>query len=155
MRRLRTSRQEEERTRKWVRYHMGPVHMMRAMEAGHLTERAKIRFLRRLGIDAPGMILVTLADFLATGGPCATGDRHEAFRLLLHSLLELYFRRDAASIGGKNLVTGNDLIHALGIAPGPDVGRLLRLLEEARVEGKISDRAEAIRLAESLLEEKK
>ncbi len=135
MRRLRTSRHEEERTRKWVRYHMGPVHMMRAMETDHLTERAKIRFLRRLGNDAPGMLLVSLADFLATGGPSATGDRQETFFRLLDSLLELYFRRDAASIGGKNLVTGKDLMDALGIPPGPEVGRLLRLLEEARVEG--------------------
>jgi tRNA nucleotidyltransferase/poly(A) polymerase len=155
MRRLRTSRHDQERIGKWIRYHMGPVHMMRAMEADHLTERAKIRFLRRLGPDAPGMILVTLADFLATHGPSATGDRQKAFHCLLDSLLELYFRRDAASISGKNLVTGNDLIDSLGIPPGPVVGRLLRLLEEARVEGRVKNRAEAIRLAASLLEEKR
>ena len=35
-----------------------------------------------------------------------------------------------------NLVTGKDLMDALGIPPGPEVGRLLRLLEEARVEGR-------------------
>jgi putative nucleotidyltransferase with HDIG domain len=150
MRRLRTSRHEEERTRRWVRYHMGPVQMMRAMETDHLTERAKIRFLRRLGDDVPGMLLVSLADFLATGGPSATGDRQETFFRLLDSLLELYFRRDAASIGGKNLVTGKDLMDALGIPPGPEVGRLLRLLEEARVEGEVKNRDEALRLAGSL-----
>jgi len=151
MRRLRTSRHEEERTRRWVRYHMGPVQMMRAMETDHLTERAKIRFLRRLGDDVPGMLLVSLADFLATGGPSATGDRQETFFRLLDSLLELYFRRDAASIGGKNLVTGKDLMDALGIPPGPEVGRLLRLLEEARVEGEVKNRNEALRLAGSLV----
>ncbi|MGW8321285.1 MAG: CCA tRNA nucleotidyltransferase [Thermodesulfobacteriota bacterium] len=151
MRRLRTSRDEEERTKKWVRYHMGPVHMMRAMEADHLTERAKIRFLRRLGDDVPGMLLVSLADFLATGGPSATGDRQKAFFGLLDSLLELYFRRDAASIGGKNLVTGEDLMDFLGIPPGPEVGRLLRLLEEARVEGTVKNREEALRLAGSMV----
>jgi poly(A) polymerase/tRNA nucleotidyltransferase (CCA-adding enzyme) len=69
---------------------------------------------------------------------------------LLDSLLELYFRRDAASIGGKNLVTGKDLMDALGIPPGPEVGRLLRLLEEARVEGEVKNRDEALRLAGSL-----
>ncbi len=153
MRRLRTRRRDEERIRKWVRFHMGPVHMMRAMEGGRLTEKAKIRFLRRLGTDAPGMLLLTLADFSATGGPSSTEDRNEAFQRLLDSLFELYFRRDAASIAGKRLVTGKDLIDALGIPPGPAVGRLLRLLEEARVEGKITDRAGAIRLARSLIEE--
>jgi tRNA nucleotidyltransferase/poly(A) polymerase len=155
LRRLHTSRSGEERVRKWVRYHMGPVHMMRALEADHLTERAKIRFLRRLGEDAPGMILLSLADFLATGGPHATRDRHETFLGLLASLLELYFRRDAASIEGRNLVTGKDLMETLGIPQGPEVGRLLRLLEEARVEGGIRNRDEALRLAESLAQERR
>ena len=153
MRRLRASRNDEEKVRKWVRYHMGPLHMMRAMQTDHLTERAKIRFLRRLGSDAPGIFLLSIADFLASAGPSATSERNELFCSLLNSLLELYFRRDAASIRGNRLVTGRELIDALGIPPGPTVGRLLRRLEEARVEGKVSDRAEALRLAGSLLDE--
>ncbi len=152
MKRLRTSRRDGERVKKWVRYHMGPVHMMRSMETGHLTERAKIRFLQRLGGDAPGMLLLSVSDFLATGGPCATGNRRRGFLELMDSLLELTFRRDAASMAGKSLVTGRDLMEALEIPPGPTVGRLLRLLEEARVEGRIGNRSEAIRLARFLLE---
>jgi poly(A) polymerase len=123
------------------------------MEAGHLTERAKIRFLRRLGKDAPGMLLVSLADFLASRGPAATPEREGSFFRLLDSLLELYFQRDAASVSGRSLVTGKDLIDALGISPGPMVGRLLRLLEEARVQGDIRNRDEALQLARSLLDE--
>jgi hypothetical protein len=127
--------------------------MMRAMETDSLTQKAKVRFLRRLGGDAPGVLLLSLADFLATGGPGAITDREKAFYQLLDSLLELYFARDAASIGGRSLMTGKDLIDDLGIPPGPLVGRLLRLLEEARVEGKIQNRDEALRLARSLFEE--
>jgi poly(A) polymerase len=152
MRRLRTSRHDEERVTKWVRYHMGPVHMLRALEEGHLTEKAKIRFLRRLGADAPGMLLVALADFEASRGPAATADRRVSFYGLLDSLTRLYFERDAASVSTKRLVTGKDLIDALGIPPGPTVGRLLNLLEEARVEGRVSNRSEALLLARSLLE---
>lgn len=151
MRRLRASRQDQERVKGWVRYHMGPVHMLRAMERDHLTERAKIRFIRRIGRDAPGVVLVSLADFTATGGPATASRSAALFYRLLDSLMELYFRRDAASIAGKQLVTGKDLIDALGMAPGPTVGRLLRLLEEARAEGRIGDRAQALRLARSLL----
>jgi poly(A) polymerase len=127
--------------------------MLRAMEKDHLTERAKIRFLRRLGSDAPGILVLALADFLATAIGSGTWDRDTTFHRLLDSLLELYFKRDAASVANKHLVTGKDLIDTLGIPPGPMVGRLLRLLEEARVEGKITNRSEALRLARSLLEE--
>jgi poly(A) polymerase len=151
MRRLRASRHDEERVRGWVRYHMGPVHMLRAVERDHLTEKAKIRFIRRLGENAPAVVLVSLADFAATKGPAAASRSEALFHRLLDSLLGLYFQRDAASVGGRQLVTGKDLIEALGISPGPTVGRLLRLLEEARVEGRIGNRAEALRLARSLL----
>jgi poly(A) polymerase len=123
------------------------------MEKDHLTERAKIRFLRRLGSDAPGILVVSLADFLATAIPSKAPGGETTFRRLLDSLLELYFKRDAASVTRKHLVTGKDLIDALGIAPGPTVGRMLRLLEEARVEGKITNRSEALLLARSLHEE--
>jgi tRNA nucleotidyltransferase/poly(A) polymerase len=153
MRRLRASHRDEERIRKWVRYHMGPAHMRKAMEKDHLTERAKIRLLRRLGKDAPGILVLSLADFLATAVPSTKAEGEKTFHRLLDSLLELYFKRDAASVNSKHLATGKDLIDALGIPPGPIVGRLLRLLEEARVEGKITNRSEALLLARSLLDE--
>jgi tRNA nucleotidyltransferase/poly(A) polymerase len=153
MRRLRASHRDEERVRKWVRYHMGPAHMRKAMEKDHLTERAKIRLLRRLGRDAPGILVLSLADFLATAIPSTTSDKERSFHRLVDSLLELYFKRDAASVSSKHLATGKDLIDALGIPSGPMVGRLLRLLEEARVEGKITNRSEALLLARTLLEE--
>ena len=54
MRRLRTSRQEEERTRKWVRYHMGPVHMMRAMESGSPDRKGKDPLLEKTWERCPG-----------------------------------------------------------------------------------------------------
>ena len=48
------------------------------------------------------------------------------------------------------LLRGGDLI-ALGAAPGPGIGRLLRLVEDARLEGEISSRAEALAYAEATL----
>ena len=43
------------------------------------------------------------------------------------------------------LLRGGDLL-ALGIAPGPEVGRLLRLVEDARLEGEVADRNAALDL---------
>ena len=43
------------------------------------------------------------------------------------------------------LLRGGDLIH-LGVAPGPEVGRLLRLVEDARLEGVVDDRESALAL---------
>jgi hypothetical protein len=41
------------------------------------------------------------------------------------------------------LVQGRDAL-ALGVAPGPEIGRLVRAIEEARDRGDIQDRAEAL-----------
>jgi hypothetical protein len=50
----------------------------------------------------------------------------------------------------KRLVTGEDLMQALGIDPGPEVGRLLRAIDEALGAGDIATRDEALSLAQHL-----
>lgn len=42
------------------------------------------------------------------------------------------------------LLNGDDVIHTLGLSPGPDVGRVLRMVETARAEGIVSSRGEAL-----------
>ena len=49
------------------------------------------------------------------------------------------------------LVRGDELARELGIAPGPQIGRLLAELEEAQYAGEIRTREDAISLARSLL----
>jgi poly(A) polymerase len=43
------------------------------------------------------------------------------------------------------LLGGRDIL-ALGVPPGPEVGRILRLIEDARLEGSVSSREEALSL---------
>ncbi|HPC46635.1 MAG TPA: hypothetical protein PLW83_01225, partial [Deltaproteobacteria bacterium] len=42
------------------------------------------------------------------------------------------------------LVRGDDIVRALGVEPGPPVGRLLRLVEEARADGLVKTSDEAL-----------
>ncbi len=48
------------------------------------------------------------------------------------------------------LLRGGDLL-ALGLAPGPEIGRLLREVEDARLEGEVEDREGAVALAKRLI----
>jgi tRNA nucleotidyltransferase (CCA-adding enzyme) len=57
-------------------------------------------------------------------------------------------RLDAAPVAP--LVMGRDVL-ARGVAPGPEVGRLVRLVEEARDRGEIRERAEALDWLDRLL----
>jgi hypothetical protein len=49
-------------------------------------------------------------------------------------------------------VRGNELIETLGLKPGPIVGKLLRKIQEAQVEGEVRSREEAFELAKRALE---
>jgi poly(A) polymerase len=45
------------------------------------------------------------------------------------------------------LIKGDELMAALGLGPGPEIGRLLSLIDEACAVGDISTPEEAIELA--------
>ena len=49
------------------------------------------------------------------------------------------------------LVNGHDLMDALHISPGPQVGALLEALREAEAVGEIASREDALALAAQLL----
>jgi poly(A) polymerase len=148
--RVRASRNDRGRVRNWVRYHMGPVHMTQAFRKGKLTEKARIRFLRRVGPDAIGVLLLSLADVGASRGSWTEPGWKKSYMELVDSLFTLCIERDAVSRNVRPLLSGKDLMAALDLEPGPRVGQLLRLLEEARIEGKIRDRDGALELAASI-----
>lgn len=50
------------------------------------------------------------------------------------------------------LLRGGDLV-GLGVEPGPEIGRLLRLVDDARLEGEVSDREGALELVRRMLGE--
>ena len=77
-----------------------------------------------------------------------TGRRH--CRLIGHILHEgLREREDRSS--KPRLVDGRVLMQALGLSPGPELGRLLEAIMEAQGAGEVSTREEALDLASSLL----
>ncbi len=51
------------------------------------------------------------------------------------------------------LITGRDLIGALGLEGGPQIGRLLEAVREAQAAGEVGTREEALALALRLVED--
>jgi putative nucleotidyltransferase with HDIG domain len=65
-----------------------------------------------------------------------------------------YVQRKAQELGKEQispppLLTGHDLIQA-GYTPGPEFGSILKAVEDAQLEGRISSKAEALDLASSI-----
>lgn len=120
-----------------VAHHLRPI--LLAAEPS-VTPRARYRLLRDLGEVAEEVLLHSLADVRATGGEDETFQRQVAF------VRETFaFRRDQVQpAASAPLLRGEDVMAALGIAPGPLVGDCLVAVAEWQAAGEVHSPAEAV-----------
>ena len=133
----------------YIRYHMRPFHLLHEFKAGRLTKRAMRRLVKDCS-DYPALFLVAMADSLASAGP----DKEEGLEEELAALFwEIYrFHQETLRLQEKErLVTGKDLIELFGLEPGPIFRELLEAVEEARAEGMVRNREEALSFLEELI----
>ena len=123
-----------------VGQHLRPMHLG---QAGEITRRARYRFFRDLGDDARDLLLLALADAAGVRGDSPFAVWAAPGGSVLRSLMEGTLQA-AEVAAAPPLLDGDDVMLALGIAPGPAVGRLLAELREAQALGRISTREEAL-----------
>jgi putative nucleotidyltransferase with HDIG domain len=140
--RLRLSRRASHVLGRLVAEHLRPMHLA---QSGPLTRRARFRFFRALGEEARDLLLLTLADAAALTGdsPLAlwAGSGGDLVRTLMAGV-----DAEAAAAAAPALLRGEDVMEALGLPPGPVVGRLLARAREAQALGLVATRDEALAL---------
>ncbi|MEK7216763.1 MAG: HD domain-containing protein, partial [Chloroflexota bacterium] len=114
------------------------------------TARSIYRFFRDLDEIAIDTLVLSLADHAAARGPALDADDWISHVAMTDFVLEQRFA-EAARAGPRRIVTGDDLIESFGLHPGPVVGALLREIDEARAEGTVETREQALALAERTL----
>jgi poly(A) polymerase len=123
-----------------VRHHLRPMHL--AM-AGEVTRRARYRFFRDLGDEALDVLLLALADAAALRGDSPVsiweGEGGRVVRELMAGHAE-----EGRAMAAPPLLDGREVMTALGLGPGPELGRLLALLREAQAVGAVSTREAAV-----------
>ncbi|HQK94927.1 MAG TPA: HD domain-containing protein, partial [Armatimonadota bacterium] len=130
-----------------VRNHMRPPNLADMRDDGTLTERALRRLGRDMGSHLPGLMALFIADAAATRDLPILGPELAGARELAEQALAA---RAAPAPRPRPPVTGNDLMEALDLEPGPQVGRLLGAVERAWARGQIQSREDALDLARSL-----
>src|ERR1700681_2156187 len=129
--RLRFSQKEIETVVKLVRLHLRPVYYSSEWSDGAV---------RRLARDAGPVLdrLVTLAraDIGASAYP--EPEKLDELQARIEAVLSERPSRLAP------LVTGDDVMRARGIAPGPEVGRIKKRLEEMVIDGDLPPTREAV-----------
>ena len=136
-----------------VALHMRPFHLMGARSRGRLSKRALRRLLQSAGDHLPGLMALALADTMAGRGPQRPPQAEESLVDLFRLVVRRRDRELARLLAAPPLIDGRELMAATGLAPGPEVGRLLGLVREAQMEGKVGDKDQALVLARRLLAE--
>lgn len=146
--RLKLSIKETRVVVRLVENHMRPMALCRPP----VSRRTIFRLYRDLGNDLAGLLLLFLADIEASQGPARSAQSMEDARQGV--LQAAAFRRAESTPGPPPLLTGKDIIDECGVSPGPLVGVLLALVEEARGVGEITTRAHALDLVAARLARK-
>jgi putative nucleotidyltransferase with HDIG domain len=148
LRALRFSNSEIERITGIIGGHMRP----HWLAEGPLTRRAMYRFFRDTKDYGADILLLSMADHLATHGPEV--DLHTwVERLgLIGQMFDVYFSRHEEVVAPPPLVNGNDIMRELDLPPGKQIGVILEAIREAQASGEVMSKEGALVLARRVLD---
>ncbi len=131
-----------------VKGHMRPLQLVTA-QGGNPIRRTIFRYFRDTKAAGLDVGILSLADHLATHNGAGHETEWENLVDLIAALFDNYFNRKEESVAPPPLLNGRDLMHLLQLKPGPEIGRLLRLIQEAQATGEVTTKEEAILFAEN------
>ena len=159
--RLRFSRREIDLVETLVYYHLRPAQMTNKgapknsenfwVEDKELpSQRAIYRYFRDTGDASIDILLLALADYLASRGPLVNMEEWKEHCRLINYILTEHDNQQV-KITPVKLIDGHDLMDVFGLTPGPLIGELLALVREAQASGELTNREEALALVQGEL----
>jgi len=118
--------------------------------SGDVKTAALMKWFRRMRDDSIPAIILSMADTMSSLGPDSSDIiRGRHIDWAKRSVME-YYGKIKAKIESPGLVNGDDLI-ALGMQPGPEMGRILEETRSFQDAGEIKNREEALELVRRLM----
>jgi putative nucleotidyltransferase with HDIG domain len=120
------------------------------------SRRAIYRFFRDAREAGVDLCLLGLADLRGTYEQTLPQELWTACLDVCRLLLENWWEKPQETVLPPSLVNGHDLIAELGLAPGPEVGRVLEAVQEAQATGGLppgATREDALAFAAAWLAE--
>ncbi len=145
--RLRFSNREIGLVESLVYNHLRPVQMANDELP---TQRAIYRYFRDTGEAGIDILLLALADYLASRGPLASMEEWRKHCQLVNYILAEHDKQQSEILPVK-LIDGDDIMDAFDLAPGPLIGKLLTMVNEAHASGELGTRKEALALVQKEL----
>ncbi len=147
--RLRFANGGVEHVARMVRHHLRPTQM--AQKGDLPTTRALYRYYRDAGDTAVDTLYLNIADYLAARGPELEQGDWASHCELIRRILEEGGRQKSPETLSR-LVNGYDIMKEFSLAPGPAIGKLLAMAQEAQACGDVTTRSQALALVERSLE---
>lgn len=150
--RLRWPRRRIQLVSRLVGLHMRPFHLLNDLRRGGPSRRAMRRLLVQAGEDFPALFLLAMADTLAGCGPLKPPDLEDQVSRLWERVHGFYIDHFLPAEKGERLVTGDDIRKIFSLPPGPLIGKALDAVADARAEGTVTTREEALRFLRNFFE---
>lgn len=150
--RLRMATREISFLRETIKDHMYPLGLivfLRKPKAAKEKNRAIRRFIQRTGSEWLAILLLSYADLRATQGPWRRHDDLEKLDQLIGDTTDIYFQQARSPM--PRLVDGRELMEEFGLPASPLIGKLLRQVREAQMDGKVKTRNDAIDMVKNIL----
>ncbi|HTP08017.1 MAG TPA: HD domain-containing protein, partial [Anaerolineae bacterium] len=146
LRALRFSNDEIERVTGIIGGHMRPHWLAESP----LTRRAMYRFFRDTQDHGVDILLLSMADHLATHGP-DVNLRTWIERLgLIGQMFDVYFSKREEVVAPPPLVNGNDIMRELNLPPSKKIGVILEAIREAQASGEVVTKEDALTVARAM-----
>ena len=147
--RLRFSNHERQFIDGIIRNHMKPLSLFIAHDKKTLTQKGITRFYKKCGEYTPALLLAAIADTQAKQHKI--NHKNNAFNSFLKKMIFQYFYDYRPLSDEPPLVTGRDLIQIFGLKPSPLFGKILDLVDDAKLTKTINNRPEALELIKDVL----
>jgi len=148
LRALRFSSDEIDRVTGIIGGHMRPHWLAESP----LTRRAMYRFFRDTQDYGVDILLLSMADHLATHGPDVDRQRWAERLGLIGQMFETYFSRHGEVVAPPPLINGHDIMQELDLPPGKQIGVVLEAIREAQASGEVTTREDALTVARRVLD---
>ena len=129
------------------------LHLMDSMDSnGQIARQLMTRFLRRVGDNWVGVLLISYANIRSSGKDMRQTNAPPIVEAALKQIADFYYNEISPIIERGRLITGNDILQTFGMMPGIEIGCILQHIEDLQFEGEIETPEEALEAARTFLQ---
>lgn len=131
-----------------IKNHIYPSNVIVAPD---LNEKVMMRYVRKMENNVIDNIVLAKADRLSARGVDVTQQMVDANLNGLSTLLQFYLEKKSSLKPLPKLLDGKEIMDLKGIKQSPELGKIIKSLQEAQLNGEVNTREEAVSYVLSLV----